>query len=125
MKNTILEYASAVNQEKLDADLKAAVTTCTGFSGPRKGFLTLHFTDDATPQEMATAQSIALAHDPQTLTQGQTTLNNIRTVAQSAVGVALVDLTAAQQKALLAALLFRAGGVNPDGTVRPLAAWVK
>jgi len=59
-------------------------------------------------------------------TTANTQLDAIKTTAQSAVGVALVDLTAAQQKALLAALLFKAGGVDlSDATVKPLNQWVK
>jgi hypothetical protein len=52
------------------------------------------------------------------------TLVNIRNTAQSAVGVALEDLTQAQIQALLAVVLWQAGGVTPDGKVAPLSAWV-
>lgn len=45
--------------------------------------------------------------------------------AQGAVGVNLTALTAGQQRALLAILLWKAGAVNPDGTVRPLAQWAR
>lgn len=48
----------------------------------------------------------------------------IVSTAQTAVGVTLNNLTAAQVKALLAILLYKAGGVNNDGTVRPLSQWV-
>jgi hypothetical protein len=45
-------------------------------------------------------------------------------MAQSAAGVALQDLTTGQIKALMAVLLYKAGGVDPDTmTVRPLSEW--
>lgn len=46
------------------------------------------------------------------------------TAAQSAEGVALTSLTAAQVRALLAVLLWESRGVTGDGKVRPLAQWV-
>jgi hypothetical protein len=45
--------------------------------------------------------------------------------AGSAVGVNLTALTAVQQRALLAVLLWKAGAVNPDGTIRQLSAWAR
>lgn len=45
--------------------------------------------------------------------------------AQTAVGVSLANLTAAQVRALMAILLYQAGGVTPDGKVRPLGQWAK
>ncbi|MGN6812191.1 MAG: hypothetical protein ACTHMP_15085 [Thermomicrobiales bacterium] len=45
--------------------------------------------------------------------------------AQTAVGVRYDQLTAAQVRALFAIVLWQAGGLNADGTVRPLAAWVR
>lgn len=62
-------------------------------------------------------------------TQGEQDNEAIRTLvvqaAQNAVGVNLTALTAGQQRALLAILLWKAGAVNPDGTVRPLAQWAR
>jgi hypothetical protein len=46
--------------------------------------------------------------------------------AQSAVGKTLDALTAAERNALIALLLYNAGGVNPrTGVVLPLKAWVE
>lgn len=45
------------------------------------------------------------------------------TLAQSAVGVRIDALTAAQVRALVAILLHKAGALNPDGTVRALGQW--
>lgn len=46
-------------------------------------------------------------------------------LAQSAVGVSLSALTAAQRNALTACLLWKAGGVTNDVKVAPLSEWVK
>lgn len=48
----------------------------------------------------------------------------VRTVAQSAVGVLITDLTAAQVRSLLAVLLWKGGALDKDGRIRPLADWV-
>jgi len=53
------------------------------------------------------------------------TINTIKTTAQSTVGVALKDLSTAQIKNLLAVLLFNAGGVDlSTATIKPLNEWV-
>ena len=49
----------------------------------------------------------------------------ILSLAQSAVGVRLDALTANQRNALIACLLWRAGGVANDMTVRPLGQWLQ
>lgn len=60
-----------------------------------------------------------------TIQTGNTSLKStIVITAQSAVGVNLVDLTVAQQKALLVILLYKNGAISVNGTVNPLAQWV-
>ncbi len=55
-----------------------------------------------------------------------TAKNNILALAQSAVGVQLSALTAAQVKALTAYMLYAIGGVDLKTlTVKPLADWLK
>jgi len=55
-----------------------------------------------------------------------TSLTQILSVAQTAVGVTLQNLTAAQVRALMAILLYKEGGVNPVNLqVKPLGQWVK
>lgn len=44
--------------------------------------------------------------------------------ALTAVGVRLVDLTAAQIKAIMALVLYNQGGVSSTLTVKPLTSWV-
>jgi len=48
----------------------------------------------------------------------------VRSLAASAVGVNIRDLTAAQVKALFAIWLYSVGAINNVGEVRPLAQWV-
>lgn len=55
-----------------------------------------------------------------------TTLRDqIVTTAQSAVGVSITALTAAQARALLAILLYQTGAIDLSGTVRPLNEWTR
>jgi len=52
-----------------------------------------------------------------------TTRTLVFQTAQTAVGVNLAALNAAQVRALLSVLMYKNGALNPDGTVRPLTAW--
>jgi len=47
----------------------------------------------------------------------------IRTVAQSAIGVAADQLTATQLRSLVAVLLWKVGALDADGKIRPFAEW--
>jgi hypothetical protein len=78
-----------------------------------------------TPEEQATIDAVLAAHDPQGLTEAEELREAIKDLAQSAVGELLVDLTAAQIKALLACLLWKAGGVEDTMQVAPLGDWLK
>lgn len=54
-----------------------------------------------------------------------TSLSSIISTAQNAVGVKLANLTTNEQLALMAILLYKAGGVNPVTlAVKPLNQWV-
>ncbi len=57
--------------------------------------------------------------------EATTLRQQVISAAQSAVGSAINTLTAGQQRALLVILLWKAGALKPDGTVRPLAEWVR
>lgn len=82
----------------------------------------LHIPDGA---NAVTAQAVIDAHNPAVVTVGDTAFSNVLNLAQSAAGVRLVDLTAAQIKALMAVMLYQAGGVNIDTmTVKALGQWV-
>jgi hypothetical protein len=52
-------------------------------------------------------------------------LERVKALAQSAVGVRLDNLTAAQVKALLAVLLWSHGAMGSGGAIRPLSEWAK
>jgi XkdW protein len=74
----------------------------------------------------AQLQAASDAYDV-TLAQAASDASALRTqvvnVAQSAVGVLLTNLTAAQVRALLAVLLWKGGALDKDGKVRPLNEW--
>lgn len=84
-----------------------------------------------TPAEVAdqtarSAEAVARkAAEDQAAADNTTVKNTVVSLAQSAAGVLLTDLTAAQTRALLAVLLWKAGAIKPDGTVRPLGEWAK
>lgn len=56
--------------------------------------------------------------------QRKQTRDAIIAAAQSAVGEAVGSLNANQREALLALLLWKAGALNSDGTVKGLEEWV-
>lgn len=79
------------------------------------------------PTEAELAAAIAAYDTAETARkQEATTLRNqVVSLAQSAVGVTLNNLTAAQVRALVAILLWKEGAVTPAGAIRPLAEWVR
>lgn len=115
--------------EALDALLRAQYAVVYRGMMISGGKVRAQVTDAITRQESDAIRVYIVNFDTNTKTPEQTaratTLAGVRTVAQSAVGVAYGDLTAGQVKALLACLLFRVGAFNADGTVRPLSEWVK
>lgn len=83
---------------------------------------------DLTPEEVAArdTERAALAAADSADEQIRSTLRNqVLSVAGSAEGVLLTDLTAAQVKALVAVLLWKAGGLTNDGHVKALNEWVR
>lgn len=126
MREVVMRNVGALNLEKLDADIRAAVATFAGLRrGKDRSVLTLLFEDRATDEQIATAQVLVTSHDPNSKTPEQQVLANLRETAASAAGVALADLTAGQRNALMAVLLWKAGAIDKDGTIRPLADWVR
>lgn len=74
----------------------------------------------------AELEAAEAAYDAAQATQQQeaTALRNqIVSIAQGAVGVRVDQLTAAQVRALQAILLWQAGALNNDLTIRPLGQW--
>lgn len=83
-----------------------------------------------TPAQAATVATVIANHVPnptyfpeeQDAAQARQTL---LTAAQSAVGVAAADWTNVQMRALLALLIYQAGGLDKDTKVKLLAQWVR
>jgi len=125
VKEVIINGTGAINDAKLDADLRAAVATYTGFSRrPLMDGIVLVFENNASDADLGAAQGIALAHNSNLKTPEQQARIDLKTVAVSAVGVSYNDLTTVQLKALLAVLIMESGGLANDLTIRPLAQWL-
>ena len=69
-------------------------------------------------------QTIIDAHDPDIPTAKEALKAKIISLAQSATGVALNDLTNSQIRALVAVMLWKSGGVASDMTVKSLREWI-
>jgi hypothetical protein len=70
------------------------------------------------------AEQLVLAAHEQERTDAAALRTQVLTVAQSAVGVAADQLTAVQLRALFMVVLWKAGALNKNGIVQPLASWV-
>lgn len=78
-----------------------------------------------TPAELQAASDAYDAAQAQADAAAAALRSQVVTVAQSAVGVVITSLTAAQVRALLAVLLWRAGALTDAGAIRPLAQWAE
>jgi hypothetical protein len=80
---------------------------------------------DPQPTETELAAAIVAydAAQAQRDTEAAALRQQIITLAQSAVGVRIDNLTAAQVRALVAILLWKGGALDKDGNVRPLGQW--
>lgn len=74
--------------------------------------------------EIDTAIAAAKAAAQQAVTDAASLKQAIINQAQSAVGVLLTDLTAAQRNALVACLLWKAGALDKTLKIKPLASWL-
>ena len=77
-----------------------------------------------TPAELQTASDAYDAQQAQLAADATALRQHVINLAQSAVGVAIDNLTAAQIKALFAVILWKAGALDKNGIVQPLATWV-
>ena len=124
MRDILMTQVGTINLEKLDADIRALSADFSGLSqGKDRSRLMLHFNDQASEADIAAAQGLVTSHDPLQKTPEQVTLDAIKTIAQSAVGVALNDLTATQVRSLLAVLLWKNGAIKADGTIKAPQDW--
>ncbi len=78
-----------------------------------------------TETEIAAASTAYEAAETTRQQQAATLRQQVLTRAHSAVGIRIDQATAAQVRALFAILLRKEGALKADGTVRPLADWVK
>lgn len=77
-----------------------------------------------TDTEIATAISAYDARQAQRQADAAALRQKVLTLAGSAVGIAVDQLTAAQVRALIACLLFEAGALDKSGIVQPLGTWL-
>ena len=77
---------------------------------------------DLTPAQQLIVAPVIAAHDPERA-PARVLRAQVLALAASAVGIRLDNLTAGQQRAILACMAWKAGAVAPDLTVRPLAEW--
>jgi hypothetical protein len=80
---------------------------------------------DPTPEESAAARQQIKQDEAQAEADADALRQRILNTAQSAVGVAYDQLTAAQLRALFGILLAKAGALDKNGVVRALNEWVK
>lgn len=84
-----------------------------------------------TPAEVAdqtarSAEAVARKTAEDQAAADNTTIRNaVIAAAQSAVGVSIADLTTIQRWGLMGILLWKAGAIKPDNTIRPLGEWAK
>ncbi len=79
--------------------------------------------EQPTPAELQTASDAYDVAKAQSDADAAALRSQVLSVAQSAVGVVITNLTAAQVRSLLAVLLWKAGALTPAGAVKPLAQW--
>lgn len=126
VQEVIMTNVGTINAEKLDADIRASMSTYAGFSRrPYVNGIILIFEQNASAEDIAAAQGLVRTHNPTVKTPEQQARADLKAVALSAVGVHYNDLTTAQLKALLAVLILESGGLNNDLTIAPLAKWVR
>ena len=77
-----------------------------------------------TQAELQTASDAYDAQQAQLAADAQALRQKILTIAQSSVGIAVDQLTAAQVRALFAVILWKAGALDKNGVVQPLGSWV-
>jgi hypothetical protein len=79
---------------------------------------------DPTPDESAAAIKAREAQQQQDAADAQALRQKVLTLAQSAVGVPVDQLTAVQVRALIAVLLHKAGALDKTGAIKALDSWL-
>jgi hypothetical protein len=76
-----------------------------------------------TPAQIAARVAALQAAEAQEGAENETLRTRVRALAQSAVGVQVDQLTAAQVRALFIVFLYKRGAIDRSGTVRPFGEW--
>lgn len=76
-----------------------------------------------TPAELQAASDAYDVAKASSDAEAQALRAQVVSVAQSAVGIVITNLTAAQVRALVAVLLYKNGALTPAGAVKPLLDW--
>ena len=71
MREIVMTDVAGVNPEALDASLRAALGATVKGISLRRGQVIVHLAADASPQQVASARSLVLRHDPQQLSEKQ------------------------------------------------------
>lgn len=77
-----------------------------------------------TVQPPSAAWTAAQTAAQQAAADDLTARNAVITLVQSTVGITWANLTTAQKQALIVALLYRAGALDKNAAVQPLAGWL-
>lgn len=80
---------------------------------------------DPTQAQIDAALAAQATADQQAQADAATLRQQVLVTLQSAVGVRFIDLTNAQLKAVVEALAWKAGALNPDTAVRPPIDWLR
>lgn len=88
---------------------------CSDWTGP--------LPTDPTPAQSAAAVAARAAQAQQDVTDAAALRQRVITLAQSAVGIQIDQLTAVQVRALIAVLLHKAGAIDKSGAIRALDTW--
>lgn len=117
-----MQLAHALRHLFPDADPRRDYQIEDDGNGPRIAFWYLP-DPEPTPAELEAASAAFDAAKAQADTDAAQLRSQVISVANSAAGVLITNLTAVQVRALLAVLLWKNGALDRTGTVRPLVEW--
>lgn len=107
-----------IDLDQLQAELVAAGITVPSLGMGAGTVFTYNAAGNPIDPPAGTA-AVVTAHTPSTALRDQFVSR-----LQATVGVALPDLTNAQLLLLVGALLYKIGGINRQGQIRPLNLWL-
>jgi hypothetical protein len=122
MRRHFLPIAVA-NLDVLHVEMQTALSSKYVGLGTGTPGIFADLSDDSNPTDETTADTVALAHNPASLSANQTLKAQLRADAQAVVGLNWADLTNPQLKLLVGVLLYKIGAINPDLTIAPLNQW--